>query len=391
MRLDPTTLTVVLGMQLVLMALALPIITGWRSSAGVRLGMACIWSQLIGVVLLSVGRLSAVHHVGFVLCAASYPLALLAMRHWLGARPLQRACWLPVALIALLLALSDGDRLLGSVLTHFALALTQLHLGVALLAPAPTAAPASRRWRYLLALPVLVLAGLSLARGLAGLDPNQAFPSINTAHPLALATLLTGNLVTIVASLSVLAAWRGEAETALREAALTDSLTGLANRRALEQRAGVLIADARRHGEPLLALILDIDHFKQVNDEQGHAQGDAALALLGELLRGQQRLGDVAARLGGEEFALLLPRTGPAGGRALDRRLRDRLQRESQQRLGFGLGYSAGWALLRPGDRHVHDLLARADAALYRAKAEGRGRLCAEPGQEADDDPRQPG
>lgn len=382
MPLDPFTLTTLLGAQLALMALALPAITGWRTSLGVRLGVASIWMQLLGVIALTLGPGALLGHIGFVLVSLTYPLALHAFQHWLGPRPLARWAWLPSLAIALLLLLGHGERFTASILTHVALALAQAHLALALLWPSADGSAPAQRWRYLLALPAALLALLSAARAVVGLDSTQAFPSLTTLHPLALGTLLVGNLVTILASLSVLAAWRGEAETQLRQAAQTDPLTGLANRRELERCCTALIQAARRHGDNLLALLIDIDHFKQINDVHGHAQGDAALRLLAEQLKALQRPGDCAARIGGEEFVLLLARSSAEGAVAFDRRLREALRDNAPRELGFALDYSAGWALLRPGDRHVHDMLARADAALYRAKAKGRGRLCAEPGFE---------
>jgi diguanylate cyclase (GGDEF)-like protein len=224
---------------------------------------------------------------------------------------------------------------------------------------------------------------LTAWRGSYAFDPTAVFPALKSAHPLAVAVLLVGNLATILSALALLAAWRGEAEVALRNAAQTDPLTGLANRRTLERRGDELIANARRHGDTLLALMIDLDHFKQVNDRHGHAQGDAVLVLLADILCELARPGDCAARLGGEEFVVLLGRTRADGAEAFDRRLREALQARAPAALGFFVDHSAGWAVLRAGDRDIHDLLQRADAALYLAKGAGRGCLRGEPGGDA--------
>lgn len=117
--------------------------------------------------------------------------------------------------------------------------------------------------------------------------------------------------------------------------------------------------------------------------EHGEAAGDQALALFASCLQQQMRLGDLVARVGGQEFAVLMARSDAQGPRAMDLRVRDALAARSPAELGFAINYSAGWAKLRHGDRNVEDLLRRADAALYEAKRSGKGCLVAEPGLEA--------
>jgi diguanylate cyclase (GGDEF)-like protein len=221
---------------------------------------------------------------------------------------------------------------------------------------------------------MLTMAGLTLARGILGAFTDQ-YPSFRTPHPVNLAFALGACVTVVLNTIALLVAWRDEAEFKLRELAVTDPLTGLPNRRGFEERAQAMLAHARRHGLPLTALMLDLDHFKQINDAHGHEVGDRALQLFSQLLKETRRDGDLAARLGGEEFCLLL-HDGPAAGLPLDQRLRARLQQEAPARLGLALDFSAGLAALRPGDTGIQPLLARADAALYQAKTAGRGRLC---------------
>ncbi len=393
MSLHTPTLTALLCLQLAMVAVALSWMAGWRSSPALRWAIAGIWVQLASWLAVLATPLLGLWAtaLSYVLGTLTFSLMLQALAGWLGPRPLQRLAWLAPALMLLCFVLGPDIGWARRGLSNLLMAANLLLMIAGLLAPAQSAAPRSRRWRGAIALPLSLLAVCTLIRAVYGFGPEAHYPSLRGTHPLALATLVIGNLTTMVSALAFLAAWRGEAELQLREAAQTDPLTGLANRRELERRAAELIHHARRHGDTLLALLIDIDHFKRVNDEQGHAQGDAALKLLAELLRQLARPGDCVARLGGEEFVLLLARTQPEGAQAFDRRLREALQAQALLRLGFALDYSAGWALLRPGDRHVHDLLQRADAALYAAKAEGRGRLCAEPGYGQDDDEQEPG
>ncbi len=388
MRFDPSTLLALLGLQLLLLAVALPAITGWKSSPGLRWGIASLWLQGLAVVGFwhgkgEIGSLGLA--LGSVCMSLTYAMALEAMQSWLGPRPLRRLAWAIPFLAVLLLALAPTSALVWQGLINFFLALAQALLVLALLWVAPQAPQSSLRWRRVLALPVALLAVLTVWRGSIALDPSQTFPTLLSGHWLSVAVLVVGNLATILAALALLAAWRGEAEKTLLEAAQTDSLTGLANRRQFERQSAALMHNARRHGDHLLALMIDLDHFKQVNDERGHAQGDAALVLMAKALQKLVRPGDCAARFGGEEFVLLLARTQADGAVAFDRRLREALANAAAKELGFKINYSAGWALLRPGDRQIHDLLQRADAALYRAKLEGRGCLRAEPGHDAED------
>jgi len=161
--------------------------------------------------------------------------------------------------------------------------------------------------------------------------------------------------------------------------ARSDFLTGLDNRRAFWEQGeravqGVAGAGAER---PLVAVIVDIDHFKRINDTHGHAHGDAALRAMADTLRQLVRKTDVFGRIGGEEFALVLPDTTLEDARALAERLREHiLQRVvAHEGVSFRFTASFGMAVLRDADERLEALLARADEALYTAKERGRNRV----------------
>jgi diguanylate cyclase (GGDEF)-like protein len=138
-----------------------------------------------------------------------------------------------------------------------------------------------------------------------------------------------------------------------------------------------LLAQAQRQQWPLAVLMLDLDHFKRVNDVHGHETGDRALALFADVIRSCLRDNDVAARIGGEEFVLLLPHTDAPGAALLDARLRGLLLTQSADLLGWPLNYSAGLVLCPvTGPHPLEAALQQADQALYQAKASGRGQLC---------------
>jgi diguanylate cyclase len=161
----------------------------------------------------------------------------------------------------------------------------------------------------------------------------------------------------------------------LRRQAQTDGLTGLANRQTFMERAYTSLAHATRYDEPLSVVMIDIDHFKQINDRLGHAAGDTALQTMSQGLRACTRGGDLICRYGGEEFCVLLSRAEVADALHFDGRLRAWLVATAAVAGNSPLSYSAGVASRQPGDQTVDDLIQRADAALYRAKASGRGRI----------------
>ena len=165
-------------------------------------------------------------------------------------------------------------------------------------------------------------------------------------------------------------------EQKLEQLATTDVLTGLANRRAFMARLEAELALAGPGGPQGMLVMLDLDHFKRVNDTYGHAAGDRVLVHLAQLLRGQAlRQGDLAGRLGGEEFAVLLPRTSPQEGAVVAERLRVALENsliDSGEGRMIAITLSAGVAPLAGTSESS---LAQADAALYRAKNSGRNRV----------------
>jgi two-component system cell cycle response regulator len=157
---------------------------------------------------------------------------------------------------------------------------------------------------------------------------------------------------------------------------LTDALTGIGNRRRLDQALATEIVRARRSGGALSVIMADIDHFKRINDEYGHAAGDKVLAGLGALLQTQARQTDIAARFGGEEFIVLLPHTALAPAMLKAEKLRKAIAAIFTDRFPHPVTSSFGVAELSAGEDSA-SLLRRADAALYQAKQGGRNRVIA--------------
>ena len=167
-------------------------------------------------------------------------------------------------------------------------------------------------------------------------------------------------------------------EAELRQLATTDAMTGLANRhyflRQMELEMERFYRTPRNNG----LLMLDLDHFKQINDTHGHGAGDFVLQVFGERLRATLREADLAGRIGGEEFLVILPETDLNGAKPFAERFRKALASLPVPLPGCELEVtcSLGLAERTPGDLDAGQMLARADAGLYRAKVEGRNRVC---------------
>ncbi len=163
----------------------------------------------------------------------------------------------------------------------------------------------------------------------------------------------------------------------LEKLVMVDALTGIANRRHFELRAEVEVSDACRTGSALTLCVLDIDHFKRVNDTYGHAAGDAVLKRVATAISLAVRPGDLAARIGDEEFAVLLPGAAPDIASLVAERIR-RAVEETLINVGetsIRVTASIGIAPLATAEDDIAPMLARADASLYRAKAAGRNRV----------------
>lgn len=166
----------------------------------------------------------------------------------------------------------------------------------------------------------------------------------------------------------------------LEALSVTDPLTGLYNRRWLEECGDRAISDARRERRAFSLLVIDVDRFKSFNDEYGHATGDRVLILVADAIREGIRAGDDGVRLGGDEFCVLLPGADREGAEATARRIRFAIQLSVESFAPAGTGavtLSIGLATLAPEDRTFEAVLARADEQLLTSKRKGRNRLSA--------------
>jgi diguanylate cyclase (GGDEF)-like protein len=174
-------------------------------------------------------------------------------------------------------------------------------------------------------------------------------------------------------------AMRSALQDELQSQLWVDYLTGLASRRHFIEQARGELARSARYGLPLSLCMLDLDNFKLINDRYGHQTGDLVLQRFSEICRATLREIDIIGRLGGEEFAIVLPVTAIAEAQQVSERLRAAIAQTSVQTESgvlFQFTTSIGLAQLQSPDESLDSLLGRADAALYEAKSTGRNKVC---------------
>lgn len=228
-----------------------------------------------------------------------------------------------------------------------------------------------RGFNYALLTAVGAVAGLLILRGL--------FTSTDTFSTDFRSNRLLYGYVFVVTALIflVLGYVLGRQADKLRRLSTTDSLTGLDNRRALDDRVRDEWRRAARYGSPLALLLLDIDGLKRINDELGHRAGDHLLRRTATAIRDSLRASDVGARWGGDEFAILAPQTSRDAARQLAERLLLQLKTTSDSQHA-AISASVGVAVFLRDERRIEQpegLMRAADEALYRAKAGGRDRV----------------
>ena len=309
----------------------------------------------------------------------------------LGLMALQRGIWLfigrplrhaghALALVVVLLASWIGlDPAAGSLRVGVLSAVqVVLALGIARDLHAHARDTLRRRRPLLLALPLLLAAAAIGARGLRALtEPASVLAEMTVNSGLNVGSAFAYVLLSLTfhATLMVLVVTRLVAD--LRRLSRHDGLTGLLNRRALEDALLAQFQRSRRSGEPFCVLMLDVDHFKDINDRHGHAVGDLALKHLSALLLVHMREVDRLARFGGEEFLVLLPGLAPADALPVAERLRSVVAAAPMPLAGVSITLSVSIGMAEWGGAldEPTRLLVRADAAMYQAKQHGRDRV----------------
>lgn len=234
---------------------------------------------------------------------------------------------------------------------------------------------------WLLALPALLGGAAFLSRALrAVLWPESVLAEMATNSSLNVGSALSFVVLVLCLHGTLMALVAARLVTGLRRLSRSDGLTGLLNRRAIEEALDTQIQRSRRSGEAFTLMMLDLDHFKTINDLHGHDMGDLALKHAAAILRAELREVDRLGRYGGEEFLFLLPGLPLAQAHIVAERLRQQLAARPllQGGVSVTLSVSIGMAESAGAEADPRSVLKRADAALYRAKAGGRNRVVAD-------------
>ena len=235
-----------------------------------------------------------------------------------------------------------------------------------------------QRWRPVYVAPLLLAGLMLLARTLrALLAPESVSVEVEQNTLLSVGSSLAGLMAALLLQMTLLALVVTRLVDRLERLSRYDALTGLLNRRAIDELLAQEDQRMRRLSGRLSVLMIDIDHFKRINDSQGHAVGDRALQHLAAVMRSQLREVDHLARWGGEEFLAVLPATSAAEALVMAERLADRVRSLPlvNDDIRLALTASIGVAEWGGADDTVAQLLARADAALYQAKTNGRDQV----------------
>ena len=381
MQLDLTTLFVVMCSLAVTLTLMVAVVA-WRSrsdglpifTAGVTLyviayGAVGLRGRVDDFTLLAVANV-AVSCGTALICEAIYGFQRRPSPRWL--------VWTPPLLSLLIQPWLYGQpehRVIGMSLILGLQCLTQLR---ALLQRHRQTVGVGQ---YLLGLNTLVLAAVLLYRFMAIAVGAGGRPSAEVLQQVQSITFLLSTMMMAVMVLSFIIMTKEAADERNRVLAMRDELTGLGNRRTLLDSLTQQSALAQRSGLPLTVLIIDIDHFKQVNDSYGHPSGDLALSGVARLLETSVRRQDVVGRMGGEEFMVILPCTNKANATTLAEKLRAAVAQAQFTAVDgrrMALTISVGLHEFDPRSKNrIEDVIRAADEALYRAKADGRNRVVA--------------
>ncbi len=382
MNLDPTTLlfALVVANAMAMLSLLVAMVgnrDGRRDGMG-KWAAAMLLETLTWVMVAARGTIPDVYTIVLanLIKAGAHALILAAICEFQHRRAPAWQYVVPLVLATLMAAVLIDDLrgrfVWGGLIFGFQVML----IGRALLADPETRV--GQAWRLLFVGVILILLVLALRAG-AALFGHQALaqPQDSVApHPVQIFAFLAIMATALLGTFGFLLMIKERGDREILHMAMTDSLTRVPNRRALIEQAEHALA--RRGGLPLALLMIDVDHFKRINDIHGHPTGDEVLRKVAERLMGRLRGQDILGRYGGEEFCVIAPDTHAEGAHRLAESLRETIA-STPLRIehgAFRVTVSVGYALCpAASERTLKKLLAEADIALYAAKQAGRDRV----------------
>jgi diguanylate cyclase (GGDEF)-like protein len=384
MNLDPRTLLFSLILTNSLMVLSLFVAASSGNASGKRDGIGK-WAVAIFLETLTWILVAARGHIpdafsvvlANVLKAGAHALVLAAICEFQRRSAPRWQYFAPVALALVVAAVLVDDMRSRFVWVGLIYAFQMMLVARALLSDPETRA--GRAWRLLFAGTALIVLVLVLRAFVALSDQGELLvqsQNTGTLHWVQIVSFITIMGTTLLGSIGFVLMVKERTDREVLHLAMTDSLTQVPNRRALMDHAERALA--KRGGRPMALLMLDVDHFKRINDTHGHPEGDEVLRKIADRLSERLRRHDVLGRYGGEEFCVIAPDTDTEGALALAESLREvvastpLLTGRGELNVSISVGVSC---CASGGERELKEVLAEADAALYVVKQSGRNRV----------------
>lgn len=291
-------------------------------------------------------------------------------------KPRRWLIWLPVLVIAVLFAVFISWHIARVVVAAVVFSAQCIAIVISLLQRRKSTVGVGQYF-LVAGFSMMVVAFAALLIGT--LQRADQVTSIMTPHPAQILLFLVSAISVVVVSMGLVVMNKERADERNHKLAMRDELTGLINRRSLLESLEQHLSTAKRHGQPLSVLMIDIDFFKHVNDSHGHLAGDKVLRAMVDTIAQRTRTQDLLGRLGGEEFLVILPNTTVEGALRLAETLRKAVEVMPFQVVSgepIAITVSMGLcALSQLPDPQCDDLIGAADQAMYRAKAAGRNRV----------------
>lgn len=339
-------------------------------------GLAC---NAAGYVLFALrGQVSDLLSIVLanVLFASVFALFTEGVFQFQNRRPRRWLVWLPVVVTALLFGALIPWQAARVVAGTIIFSAQSAAIMVSLLQRRKTTVGVGQ---YFMVAGFLMMIIAFAFQGVGTLLRKDEVTSIMTPHFVQTVIFLVATISVVVVSLGLVVMIKDRADELNRNLAMRDELTGLINRRSLLESLAQHLSAAKRHGQPLSLLMVDIDFFKRVNDTYGHLSGDKVLKTMASSIVQRTRAQDVPGRLGSEEFLVILPNSTEQGAWQLAENLRQGVEATAFQAVSgepIAITVSIGLcALSQLPDPQCDDLIAASDQALYRAKAAGRNRV----------------
>ncbi len=373
----PTLLLVILVVSFTLSATLASVARRFKRDGMLYWAWGFVLHTLTYVLFVLRGQVSDLVSVVLAntLLAVSFALISEGVQQFLQVRWSRWLVWAPVPLVAVsffaLLGHAQTRIILSGLIIAWQCALIAWQLG-------SHRDKVVGRGAYFVIGSFLTISAAFLLRTVGALSGEVSIGSITTSNPLQSATFLFVSVALMMVCQGVVLMTNERADERNRLLAMQDELTGLSNRRFITEALVMQLAQARRNGKPVSVLMIDVDHFKAINDTYGHLSGDRVLRNLATSLRSRLRAQDMAGRWGGEEFLVVLPDTDATGAAILAGNLRAEVEDarwSAQDGRSIPLTLSIGVHTCDSAAEELDTVISAADQALYRAKQAGRNRV----------------